>query len=178
MFTHQCPPGLLLPAFPLQSSTPLTTSFGMMARHTPAPAQKKATSSCGRHPTTARMTTHPQKKVSTPPLVARSLPSVEQVGRRTQLVEKQYQTRATYGMQTWPVQHKTKREEELRHCCLSEPPPETDRHHLAPLTHFTVWVALWGETIHTVSDQVLHKKAQPSQKEWMDNYRAWQAKLQ
>ena len=119
-----------------------------------------------------------REKVSTPPPVTHPLPSMEQVGRRTQLTEKQYRTRATYGMQVWPVYHKTKREEELCCRCMSEPPPETDCHHLVPLTCFTVWVAPWGEMIHTVSDQVLHKKARPSQKEWMDNYCAWQAKLQ
>ena len=178
MFNHQCPPGLPLPPFLLQNSTPLTTSLGTMARRAPAPAQKKVTSSRGRRLTTAWMTTHPWEKVSTPPPAIRPLPSIEQVGRRTQLAEKQYQTRATYGMQVWPIHHKTRREEELRRRCLSEPPPETDCHHLAPLTRFTVWVAPWGETIHMVSDQVLHKKAQPSQKEWTDNYRAWRAKLQ
>ena len=124
------------------------------------------------------MTTRPREKVSTLPPVTHPLPSVEQVGRWTQLAEKQYRTWSTYGMQVWPVHHKTRREEELRRRCLSEPPPETDCHHLAPLTRFTVWVAPWGETIHTVSNQVLHKKAQPSQKEWTDNYRAWRAKLQ
>ena len=123
------------------------------------------------------MTTCPREKVSTLLPVAHPLPSVEQVGCQTQLAEKQYRTRATYSMQVWPIHHKTKREEELQRRCLSEPPPETNCHHLAPLTCFTVWVALWGETIHTVSDQVLHKKAQPSQKEWMDNYHVWRAKL-
>ena len=85
--------------------------------------------------------------------------------------------RASYGMQTWPVQHKTYQEEERRRRCLSEPLPETDCHHLAPLTRFTVWVAPWGETIHTVSDQVLHKKARPSRVEWTANYREWRVKL-
>ena len=124
------------------------------------------------------MTTHPREKVSTLLPVTCPLPSVEQVGLQTQLAEKQYRTRATYSMQVWPVHHKTKREEELRHHCLSEPPPKTDCHHLAPLTHFTIWVAPWGEMIHMVSDQVLHKKAWPSRKEWTDNYCMWRAKLQ
>ena len=80
-------------------------------------------------------------------------------------------------MQVWPTQHKTYQEEERHRRCLSEPLLETDSHHLAPLTHFTVWVALWGETIHTVSDQVLHKKAWPSRVEWTANYQEWQVKL-
>ena len=176
MLNHQCPPGLLLLAFLPLSSTPLTTSFGTMAQRTPAPAQKKVTSSHGICPTTARMTTH-LWKVSTPPPVAHPLPNVEQVGHWTQLSEKQYRTQATYGMQVWPIHHKMKRAEELQRRCLSEPPPKTNCHHLAPLTCFTVWVAPWGETIHMVSNQVLHKKAWPSQKEWTDNYRVWQVKL-
>ena len=81
-------------------------------------------------------------------------------------------------MQVWPVHHKIKREEELQHRCLSKPPPETNCHHLAPLTHFTIWVAPWGEMIYMVSDQVLHKKAQLSREEWTDNYRTWQVKRQ
>ena len=117
------------------------------------------------------------QKVSTLLPVARPLPSTKQVGRQAPLAEKQYCTWATYNMQVWPIQHKTKREEELQRCCLSKPLPETDCHHLVPLTRFTVWVALWGETIHTVSDQVLHKKARPSQKKWTDNYRTWWVKL-
>ena len=108
------------------------------------------------------MTTKPREKATTLPPAPPPLPSWEQVGRKTQLSQKQKRMQATYGMQVWPVQHKTYQEEERCRRCLSEPLLETNCHHLAPLTHFMVWVALWGETIHTVSDQVLHKKARLS----------------
>ena len=116
-------------------------------------------------------------RTTTPPPAPQPLPSREQVGRKTQLSQKQKRMQASYGMQTWPVQHKTYQEEERRRRCLSEPLPETDSHHLAPLTRFTVWVAPWGETIHTVSNQVPHKKARLSRAEWTANYQEWRAKL-
>ena len=66
---------------------------------------------------------------------------------------------------------------EIQRRCLSEPLPELEAHHMCPLTQVISWVALWGEVIQTVSEQVAHKEARPPRQDWMENYQAWRAAL-
>ena len=172
---HSCPIDTTLTSLPLSSSTTPTCTVYSMAYNKRKRAQaqtdnpgttSQAHTCCARLGLRLSSSTGAIPHLSPPPLTPSpppptTPPQTTPAEEVPQPFHRRFKRKKTYGMRIWPSIHRSHTVVEIKWQCLSKPLPKSEAHYMCPLTWVISWVALWGEVIQTVSDQVAHKEAHP-----------------